>query len=333
MLGLLLAVGNPFKEIRWLGTLPRPLPPLIPMAISLITIKTSSQGASPGATIWVINPSQQNCSSHQDCSRPSYITISYIMPNWTAFQPLPASLPASQPSARGMARRNHKAGKQASNQAKQKPRPRPRTELEEINIYETPEWEEILNELSIRPRTRRSLRIYTNILIRRLNIKRAAFDLPPLNLYPDHHRVQFTPKQTRARQRLREKTFAQSRRAVKRITKKYRKDPTFKDYTYPEGLLPEGDPSQDYQRTSTPLSPSPSASDPSQVPSIPSTPSSTDIYGLQARSISSTPSTSSSSESEYHPPSDQPCLISSHRRSRTLRSLTTTPGTLSGPGA
>ena len=138
-----------------------------------------------------------------------------------------------------MAGRNNKAGKQA----KQKLRPRPKAKLEEINIYETPEWEEILNELSIQPRTRHSLRIYTNILIERLNTKRAAINLPPLNLYPDHHRVQFTPKQTRACQRLREKTFARSHQAVKRIIKRYRKDPTFKDYTYPEGLLPEEDPS------------------------------------------------------------------------------------------
>ena len=258
------------------------------------------------------------------------------MPSWSIFQPLPASLPASQPSAEGMAGRNNKAGKQA----KRKPKPRPRAELEEINIYETPEWEEILNELSTRPRTRHSLRIYTNILIERLNTKRAAFNLPPLDLYSDHHRVQFTPKQTRARQRLREKTFARSRRAVENITRKYHEDPTFKDYTYPEGLLPEEDPSEEYQRASTPFSLSPPTSDPSQVSSIPSTPSLTDIYGLQVRSISPTPipSTSSSSESEYRPPSDSNttdslCLTSSHRRSRMLRSWTTIAGTSSGPGA
>ena len=99
---------------------------------------------SPEATIWVINPSYQNCFSYQDYSRPLYIIISYIILSWSMFQLLLASLLASQLLVKGMARRNNKAGKQV----KYKPKPRPRAKLKEINIYEIPKQEEILNKLS-----------------------------------------------------------------------------------------------------------------------------------------------------------------------------------------
>ena len=97
-------------------------------------------------TIQVINPSHQNCSSHLDCSRPSNITLSkpselfqpfglfqaikhHIIHHFPSHQSCIAALLASQLLILSMARRNNTASR---------PRPRLRSELEDINIYNTP---------------------------------------------------------------------------------------------------------------------------------------------------------------------------------------------------
>ena len=211
------------------------------------------------------------------------------------------------------------------------------SESEDIDLEDSAEYQQQLQYLATLPRVRRSRRLQLKICLNNINISRAANKLPLAGYKPPIH---LTPKQTRARRRLQERTFTHTHQTVDRIVRKYREDPTYRGYTRPENnpedLLPEDDPSKDYRYRSPSLSPSPAASELLQASPVPSTPSTTKIYGLQVRSVSATPSPRSSSRSEYHPSNSStasPCPTSSHRHSKTLRSSTTIAGTSSGPEA